>query len=157
LIQVPIPINKHEGVAFSYRDDITIEGWESLNNIRVGRLIGILFSEEGLKNATKVKASSNLNRLFDLLAAGRLDVVVYVREELALQQERYQDQRLHILEPPLSVDFLYHYLHAKHKDLVPRITRELQQMQKESEIDEIREQAMKEYGLKYPVEQEARE
>lgn len=148
LIRIPVPINKHEGVAFAYRNDIAVEGWESLEGYRVGRLIGIVFAENGLQNMSNVTALPDINKLFDLLVAGRLDVVVYVRDGLVSQQKRLQDEQLHIIEPPLIVEPLYHYLHTNHKALVPRITRVLQQMQADGEIKRIQEQAERDYWNK---------
>ena len=46
------------------------------------------------------------------------------------------------LEPFIARNNLYHYLHKKHKNLVPRITAVLQEMEKEGVIQQISEQTV---------------
>jgi len=45
-----------------------------------------------------------------------------------------------MLTPPVQVDPLYHYLHKKHKALVPQITAVLREMKQEGKFQEIYKQ-----------------
>ena len=45
-----------------------------------------------------------------------------------------------MLIPPVQVDPLYHYLHKKHKALVPQITAILKKMRQEGKFQEIYKQ-----------------
>ncbi len=46
------------------------------------------------------------------------------------------------LSPPIEKIYIYHYLHEKHKDLVPAIDVVLKEMEKAGDIYKIREEAM---------------
>ena len=54
-----------------------------------------------------------------------------------------KDKRFHqlnIFKTPFSVAYLYHYIHKKNKKLITKISSALETMQKNGEIDKIRNQ-----------------
>lgn len=50
---------------------------------------------------------------------------------------------IRILSPPLERLPLYHYLHEKHKDLVPKVDEIIRDMAESGELDDLREEFIK--------------
>jgi len=142
LIQIPVPINTVDGVAITCYSHIGIRSAKDLYRYRVGIRSGVKFSEELTKGLPTTKAE-NWNKLFELLKMGRLDVVIAFRGIEHTQNNRLRTTCFTVNEPPLVRHHVYHYLHTKHRDLVPIITDTLQTMHDSGEMAKIREQALK--------------
>lgn len=54
--------------------------------------------------------------------------------------KKHNIQGISMLSPPLMQINLFHYLHKKNQSLIPRITVILEKMEKEGQIEKIREQ-----------------
>lgn len=152
LVIVPFPINKFEGMAYTLRQDLAYDGWLSLRPLRVGVEIGVAFSEEGTRGFSHVLQKPDLDALFDLLPLGRLDVVIAPRAVFERQKMRLKDDNLHVLEPPLVVHELYHYVNKRHEALIPELTEILRDMSESGELDRIKTQAFQAYWDQYPVD-----
>ena len=50
-------------------------------------------------------------------------------------------KRIKYLTPPVEVYKLYHYLHERHKDLVPTVNAVFKAMQERGELEALREKA----------------
>lgn len=137
LVQVPVPINYIQGAVFSKDPDLKLVGWHSLRPYRIGRVKGILFSERGTRGMETVVAN-DYDQLIDFLDENEVDVVVapYLNGRLAiLEHPDGEDLNLNgVLESYL----LYHYLHEKHRDLVPAIEKVLRAMVKDGSITQMR-------------------
>lgn len=136
LIRVPTPVNRREGTAFA-RQDLTLNGWSGLARYRVGIQTGIKFAERGTRGIPRTVVSTN-EQLFRMLAGGRIDVIVVslVSGLKTLKQLRLSG--VHPLRPPLQSYDLYHYLHKKHRSLVPGLNAVLQKMQADGRTGQIR-------------------
>lgn len=143
LMMVPVVVNMFEGVVFTKDITFPVTGWDSLKPYKIGIRIGTKFAEQGTKGMSVESVSDN-EQLFLKLDAGRTDVVVASRLEGLEQLTQLQLKGITVLEPPLVTVNLYHYLHKKHAALIPAITKTLQEMEAEGQIQAIREQAIEE-------------
>lgn len=141
LIRIDVPVNYLEGIAYTCDPKIIVSGWESIRLHRVGIKIGIQYAEQRTQDMPHVTRVHNFNKLFDLLFAGRLDVVVASREMGNLQFARQPGRCLIANVPPLESLPLYHYLHKSNANLVPAITDVLRKMSDSGEAAAIRERA----------------
>lgn len=141
LIRVPVPVNFLEGVAYSCRKKIHVEGWESLRGYRIGIRNGIKFAERGTEGLPNVTRATDYDVLFELLFVGRLDVVIASRQVGSLQFRRSGMDCLVVNEPPLTSLPLYHYLNKRHVTLVPALTHILQEMVDTGEAEALRQEA----------------
>jgi polar amino acid transport system substrate-binding protein len=140
LIMVPVILNRIEVVAFVKNVTFKVQGWESLRPYAIGIRRGIKYAEQGTK-AMNVEPVTSYEQCFKMLDSGRIDVVV---TNLYVGLKTIKDLQLkgvRPLAPPLmAARNQYHYLHKKHADLVPKITKVLKEMEAEGRIKAIREQ-----------------
>lgn len=142
LIRIQVPINIVESVVVTKSLFFNVYGWKSIKQYRIGIQSGITFIEsrissiEGLK-VIRVKNSSQLLRM---LENDRIDIVVAPRISALLSLADLKSKTITILEPPLEVMPLFHYLNKKHQSLVPELENVLQKMEDEGEIQRIRDE-----------------
>lgn len=141
LVQVPVPINYIQGAVFSKDPDLNLVGWHSLRPYRVGRVKGILFSERGTRGMETVVAE-DYEQLIDLLDENEVDVVVapYLNGRVAILE--HPDGKDLKLNGVLESYLLYHYLHQKHRDLVPALERVLKGMLKDGTVTDMRHEVV---------------
>ena len=135
LIMVPVPVYETEIVVFTRNTEFPVEGWNSLEPYRIGVPAGytaILNHIEGFNCWTV-----NYVQIFKMLDAGRVDIGVVDRFNGMVTIAQLGLADITVLEPPLSTIRFYHFLHAKHADLVPRVTESLQQMSDDGTLRDI--------------------
>ena len=142
LVQVSIPVNYLEGMAFANKRDIQIGNWHDLRTHRVGIVRGILFAEQGTQNMVALRAES-YEQLLGLLAQDSIDVAVIPRihglvTSRALGNTARNRGGILPSNAVLETLFLYHYLNKRHQGLVIRLERELKQMLRDGTTKDIR-------------------
>ena len=142
LIMIPFPINFLEGVAFTKKQNITINGWDSLKPYTIAIRLGTKFAEYGTKGMNVSKFVSN-EKIFDLVSENRYDICISSRVVGLYQIKKQNLIGIKALDPPLVKHDLFHYLNKKHEDFVPIISREIQKMLQEGRISEIRKEYVK--------------
>lgn len=148
LIRIPVALAYAQLVVFTTDAEFEVTGWDSLRPYTIGIRIGTKGAEAGTAGM-RVESVAHVDQLFKKLALGRNDVVVLPRDVglMTLKTMKLEGiegmnlEDIRILEPPLQQDALYHYLHKKHERLIPKITDVLQQMEKEGDLQRIREEA----------------
>lgn len=143
LIRVPTPFTYFEPAAFATNSKIKIQGWHSLQNYKVAMVRGMKFAELGLKGFKQVQQVTGSDQLFNMLSAGRADIIVSARFNGLYQISRFNLYKVKQLNPVLDRHQLYHYLHIKHKKLVPIIDAAIQAMSKSGELAKLRKQYYK--------------
>ncbi len=143
LVMVPVAINVLEGVVFTKEITFSVTGWDSLKPYKIGIRRGTKFAEKGTEGMN-VEAVNHNAQLFRKLDLGRNDVIVTSRVEGLEQIMTLHLNGIRVLEPPLVTLNLYHYVHKKHRPLLPNITKALQEMEAEGRIQEIRKQVISE-------------
>lgn len=136
LIQVKIPVNYIEGMAFSKNKYLDIKSWESLRPYKIGVNRGVLFSEKGTKGMD-VEFVNSFSALFQMLNKNRVDVIVSPRTIGLVQIYKQNLKGIIINEPPLIEFKLYHYLNKRHSKLAMRLESVLKKMEENGEIKQI--------------------
>ena len=91
-------------------------------------------SEQGLQAHKKsidkaTKGSSGFAR--------KVRGIIFDRKHQASERFGKQLDELTIIEPPLSTTLLYHYVHKSNQDLVPKLTKVLEEMERNGTIEKI--------------------
>lgn len=123
LIRVPVAINYIDGVAFSKRDDIAINGWDSLKPYSLVVVRGVIFVEQNLTDhKLDYHEVSLFTHAIKMLQAGRSDVAILPRVN---GLDAIRSSMITDIKPRgkvLTRVALYHYLHRKNADLLPELT-----------------------------------
>lgn len=142
LVIVPVAVMHTAIEAFSLKErDISIEnGWPDLAPHAVATLRGILIIERNAdRHRLRYSRLETSEQLFRTLLKGRYDVVITDRTKAmdalgVLKREGSAIGRIRRLVPPLLPIKLYHYLHRRHRQLIPRIEASLKEMEREGLI-----------------------
>ncbi|WP_457390387.1 substrate-binding periplasmic protein [Roseateles sp. P5_E1] len=150
LLAVRPSINYIEPAAFVKKLDFKIQGWPSIAAYQVGIVRGVGSSEAGTQGMARVTAVPSMEALMRMVAAERIDVAVNDRLSgmLILQQLGLQGE-VHPLDPPLQHIPLYHFLHVRHAELLPRVEETLRGMAASGELEQIRSRAAKRIAEEY--------
>lgn len=142
LLMVPTPINVLQAIAFSKAHDFTINGWDSLKPYHLGIQVGIKFAERGTQGMQPTTVDSN-HQLFKMLDSQRVDIVVAAYSNGLQTIKKLKLNSIISLQPPIQEYPLYHYLHKKHRALVPKIDQVLKKMHESGRTQQIREGYLK--------------
>lgn len=140
LVRVPTPIFWFDATVFAKKNDLNINGWKSLRNLKVGIMRGMRFAELGTKDFPTVVAVENPRNLFKLLEADRLEVVVFSDLNGAYFIHKGRHNKIYPLAPSLQRIDSYHYVHEKHRDLVPKLDEQFKKMKMSGELDSMRKE-----------------
>lgn len=140
LIQIPEPLGSFAYFAYTMKDDIRIDGWESLNKYSVAYITG------SKTMATKLKPIHNdlypvktTEAGLNFLAAGRSDIFVHITFLVAplLEKEKVKYGKIKALGPQL--DFIQTHIHLlpKHAKLASKIDTTLKAMKDDKTYDKL--------------------
>lgn len=121
LIRVPIGVWAHPELAF-VKDDITLDGWESLAPFRVAFRKGTKVVENNIRGVvTNQFPMDSIEEAFELLANDLVDVVISdnIDGTYLIASDEYKDSGIRLVEKPIDDALLFSYLHKKHAALVP--------------------------------------
>lgn len=136
LLMVPTPVFFIEQVAFTKKIVFPVNGWESLSPYHIGTIIGMKVVEDATKGMNVVTFSS-YQQVLQSVHNGQTDIGVLPRINTLMEIKKLQLTDINILEPSIMSIPLYHYLHNKHKDLLPKLEQVLQTMEKEGMIKKL--------------------
>jgi len=143
LVMVPAPVNCSDVNAITKGLKFAVDGWESLRPYRIGIRRGSYLSVINTKGMNVLGLSKPI-QLIQMLNSERIDVVVASISQFELknilkqlQENEKPIQNIQILTPPLLRIPVFHYLHKKNSKLVPRLTKVLQEMEKEGLIRKL--------------------
>jgi len=141
LIAVQPSINYIEPTAFVNRLDFPVDGWRSIAGYSIGIVRGVGSSERGTHGMARVEAVATMDQLMQMLAHNRIDVAVNDRFSGLLVNRRLRlAAALRPLSPALERVALYHFLHDRHRELVPRVGEAVQAMAASGELERLREE-----------------
>lgn len=134
LVPVPEPLLDAQFVAFAVDPGVRLtfadggNAWAALNPYHVAVVRGWKDTARLLTGARSVTHARTPTQLFELLARGRVDVVVFERlMGLALARD-LGVEGLRALSPPLATLPTFMYVHERHAALAPRIADGLRAM-----------------------------
>lgn len=137
LIRVSEEITRFEFVAFTRKAAFKTTGWDSLKPYNVGIITGWKILENNIVGAKSLTKVRDEQILFSLLLTGKVDLVVYDRQQGKVVLKQTAAEGVRALEPPLAVKGMYPYLHKRHAELVPKLEQTLRAMKKDGTFKRI--------------------
>ncbi len=140
LIQVAEPIGSFSYFAYTMKDDIEIDDWNSLIDYRVAYIEGSKIMAKKLKpihdNIFPVK---NTEAGLHFLAAGRADIFVHIEflVEPLLKEKEFRKMEIRALKPRLHYVQTYMHLLTKHAELAKKIDKTLREMKADKTYDKL--------------------
>ena len=141
LLRVPTPINYIEPSVFSKKHKFEVTDCAALQGYQIGIVRGVKHSQLCTQGMQKVFVGDDLTGVMRMLNAGRIDLLITARINGLLMAKELGLDDIKPLSPPLSRLWVYHYLHERHKGLVPTIDAVFKAMQESGELEALREQA----------------
>jgi len=142
LLRVPTPINYIEPSVFSKKHGFEVTDCAALQGYQIGIVRGVKHSQLCTHGMENVFLGDDLTGVMRMLDAGRIDLLITARINGLLLAKELGLDAIKPLSPPLSRLWVYHYLHERHKDLVPTIDAVFKAMQESGELETLREQAV---------------
>lgn len=142
LMRVPESVMTWEFTAFSRTNDVKLNGWKSLRDYTVGHVRGWQIYEKKAADAKKVIKAKDASQLFKLLKTGRIDIALFERAQAPYWFNKI-GYSAKPLTPPLAVKPLYIYVHKKHKNLVPKMTKVISEIKQDGTYKKIFDRALK--------------
>ncbi len=136
LIPIEVPLILSEWQVYSIEHDFEVNDWESLTPYKIGVRLGIATTDKGTQGMNTEEVRTN-EQLFVMLEHGRVDVIVLSKINATKILRRIPATKIKLLSPPVQVIPVYHFIHKKNKDIIPKLTKALSEMQTEGLIDEI--------------------
>jgi polar amino acid transport system substrate-binding protein len=144
LVKVTPAINYIEPSVFTTKFHFDVAGWDSIRDYSIGIVRGVGSSENGTRGMSHVTATTSLETLIQMLDADRFDLIVTdLFSGLVAVRKLNLQARIHPLSPPLERIDIYHYLHERHRDLVPKVGKVIEEMTASGELARLREQLVK--------------
>ncbi|MFW7379030.1 MAG: substrate-binding periplasmic protein [Oligoflexus sp.] len=136
LARVPTPIFQFAATVFSKNKNLKITNWQVLKPLRIGIMSGMRFSENNVAGFPDVTVVETPERLFRLLEADRVDVVIFSRVNgLCMINELGLAAKIFALNPPLENIDAYHYVHENHRHLIPLLDEAVKEIMKKERLE----------------------
>lgn len=149
LIRVEELMTKVSFSAFTVDESIKLKGWESLknNNYNIEYRLGVKVVQEGLKDIAKsenISLAKDIQAGINKLIKGRTNIYIDNRALVNhTLNNQLQNSNTKIYDAGVMQEVTIHlYLHEKHRDLIPYISRILGQMKKNGRYDYYKEKYM---------------
>lgn len=144
LLSVPVSFYAATFSAFSKDPSLQIKGWQDLKTYNVGVVTGWKILVDGVARVdpvgyTRVDTSK---ALFEMLALDRIDIATLGTRSGLKAIRELGLEGIHVLKPPLAEKKLYMQLHERHADLLPKITRVLQEMEDDGTMARLRSEVV---------------
>ncbi|MFZ6779068.1 substrate-binding periplasmic protein [Undibacterium sp. Ji83W] len=139
-------INYIEPSVFSAKYQFEIKAWDDIKDYSIGIVRGVGTSEDGTKGMKTVYMANSLEQLMIMLSENRMDVAVSdAFSGLVVIKKLGLENKIRLLTPPLQRTEIYHFLHEKHKDLIPKVEQVIRTMQASGELEKLRKQIIEKY------------
>jgi polar amino acid transport system substrate-binding protein len=136
LLPVMVVVAEVDWWVYSKHVQFKVDGYQSLAPYRVSSRRGILAADNILQFSRKKQMLNTFKQALQTLDAERVDLAI-IPARVALKILKDTPMNIYPLKPPIRVDKLYHFLHKKHKGLIPKITKVLKEMEKSGEIKRL--------------------
>jgi len=139
---VPEKLLDSEFVAITNNPKTEVNGWAELKDHNIAYINGWKIFDQNTKDAKPVTKVENASQLFELLAVGRADVILFEKwSGLNIIKDRGMKEA-RILRPPLATKAKFMYVHKKHKALVDKLVAIIQAMKADGTFEKIYEQTL---------------
>lgn len=133
LLPVMVVLTEVNWWVYAKHIDFKVDGYKSLAPYSVSSRRGILAADSILLHARRKLLLNTFKQVLFTLEVGRVDLAV-IPEKVALSILKDNPMDIYPLKPSIRVDKLYHFLHKKHKGLIPKITAILKTMRKSGDF-----------------------
>ncbi len=140
LIKIPTAINYIEPTVFSKNKDFLLAGCSSLKGKLIGRVRGVKYAELCTQGMQNVAIFSDSRNLMKSLSKNIVDYSITAHFNGLVQLKKLSVNTIIALSPPLGKRLLFHYLHKKNKDLIPKLESIISTMAMTGELELIRQQ-----------------
>ncbi len=138
LLPVPEITWVAEIVAFSKNSQITTPDWKSLEKYRTSYIRGWVVFENNLPDTPMVDKVVTPEALFKMLKMDRAELALYEKKMgYGLLSQQQNNSNIHALQPALTIEPIYIYLHRKHEDLLPREANAIREMKQDGSYETI--------------------
>ena len=137
LVRVPEVLMTYEHVIFTRKFDFEVTGPDDLKSHDVGVVKGWKIIEWNTKTARSVTLVDEGAQLFEMLVDDRIDLSIIERMTGMMHIKNLGLKNIRILEPAFLAGDWYLYLHKKHENLVPIITKEIRLMKEDGSHQRI--------------------
>lgn len=144
LIPIMVPVHYSSFVVFTTNVDFEVNGWESLRPYKIGYLSGIALIENNTKGMM-VEPVNTMKQGFKKLILERTHVMIETRISGLSVIKENNFKGITILEPPLQNVPVYHYLHKKHRALIPELEKVMRQIEQDGRRQQIRDAVLDEF------------
>jgi polar amino acid transport system substrate-binding protein len=139
LLKIPTAINHIEATVFAKNIDYLPVGCASLEGKLIGIVRGVIYAELCTEGLNKMAIFPDSVSLMKSLDKNIVDYVVTARFNGLVQLKKLGINSIIALKPALSKKPLFHYLHKKHADLIPKVNSVIIAMAKSGELNLIRQ------------------
>lgn len=136
LRRVPEKVRNSEFCALS-KNPAIVNTVDELNKQVVGHIKGWKIYEKMMVGSERVITANSPQQLFRLLKKNRIDVALYDCVEGLDLAQRFNIKTLYMLEPAFDQTELFLYLNKHYADLVPRLSKALNDIKEEGFYDEL--------------------
>ncbi len=137
-IRVPTPYYYLETMAFVRKDrGIKISSKSDLKKYRLAKIRGVKHTNNITSGMPSVFDLDSRDGMMKVLQNGRVDIVLTNTID---GSQLIKEKKLTDVVPTgkaLAVLELYHYIHSKHKDLVPRVDAVIKRMKASGELEQL--------------------
>jgi len=134
-IRVPTPYYHLETMPFVKKgSEIKISNKEDLKRYGLVKVLGVKHTNNITMGMPKVQSIGNTERMMKFLNAGRADIALTNTINGRLVLEKLGIRDIVAMENPLEVLHLYHYIHVKHKEIIPKVDAVIKQMKDSGEL-----------------------
>lgn len=142
VIRVPTPYHSEETTAFVKRNsNFSINSKDDLKDLKVVKVTGVKHTNNITTDMPNVYSINNTEFMMKYLKAGRADVALTGKINGLAAIERFDYDDIVVIKKPLATFNAYHYIHKKHKELVPRVDNMIREMKQSGELEIIIKQA----------------
>ncbi|WP_343564931.1 transporter substrate-binding domain-containing protein [Kiloniella sp. b19] len=132
IVRINIPIHTLKGFAYTNRGEIEEYTPEILGHYRLTSLRGVLWSDRVVTNHPRSNQMTQPADLLRLLQEGRTDIIFLAEETMdrLLENHPATSVKIRKLYPAIAIQPMYHYIHKKHRDLVPELEKAISDLLK---------------------------
>ncbi|MFD2167041.1 substrate-binding periplasmic protein [Thalassotalea euphylliae] len=122
--------------------DIKIRSTYNLSNYKVGKVAGVQHTIDITKGLVRVYDSPNTAKLFQDLAAGKIDVALTnLADGMPYVQKNTKENGIVVAHSNLATHNLYVYLNKKHQDIGLQLNRVITELKRTGELSQMVQQA----------------
>jgi len=137
-IRVPTPYYYLETMAFIKKGSgIVINNKKDLSKYKLVKVRGVKHTNNITKGFSNVHDLNSTETMMKFLQAGRADVALTNTVDGMLVLKKFGIKNIVPIKKPLAVLDLYHYIHEKHKALVPKVDDVIKELKASGELKRI--------------------